>query len=65
MVQQLCGVGKAAVQGDSQAGMLWHLWQFEARVLTSVHFCDEPIQLSNKGYGNIDHSIALVGVKFT
>ena len=32
--------------------------------MASVHFCDKTIQLSNKGYGNIDHSIALVDVKF-
>ena len=65
MVHQLCGVSKAAMQGNSLAAMSLHLRQFEARVLTSVHFCDKTTQLSNKGYGNIDHSIALVGVKFT
>ena len=36
MVHQLCGVGKAVMQGDSRAAMLWHLRQFEAHVLTSV-----------------------------
>ena len=35
-VHQLCGVGKAVMQGDSRAAILWHLWQFEAHVLTSV-----------------------------
>ena len=30
MVHQLCGVGKAVMQGSSQAAMLWHLRQFES-----------------------------------
>ena len=32
----VCVVGKTVMQDDSQAAMLWHLWQFEAHVLTSV-----------------------------
>ena len=35
-VHQLCGVGEAVMQGDSQVAILCHLQQFEAHVLTSV-----------------------------